>query len=133
MTDDADQVAMAALEAEFQSRKEELLRALAYTGGTHTLDDVWEGIKEGRLQLWMGPHSVMVTEVQATPQFRVLHFFLAAGRMEELEVMYPSVMEWGKTEMQCAKASLAGRPGWARSFLNKSGWTTSHLVLTKEI
>ena len=121
------------LEQEFASRKAEIERALAYTGGTHTIDDVWDLIQKGDLQLWVGPHSVMVTEIQQYPQCRTLHWFLAAGRLEELEVMYPSVMEWGKDQMGCTRASLAGRPGWARSFLTKDGWTTSHLVLTKEI
>ena len=124
---------MQSLEADFVRLKGEVERALAYTGGTHTVDDVWDKIKEGNLQLWVAPHSVMVTEIQSYPQCRVLHWFLAAGRMEELEAMYPTVLEWGKTEHQCTKASLAGRPGWARSFLSRDGWTTSHLVMTKEI
>lgn len=122
------------LAADFAQCKDEILRALEYTGGTHTLDDVWQGVQDGRLQLWLGPHSVMVTEVQSYPRCRTLNFFLAAGKLEELEAMYPVVMEWGKSEMQCDRASLAGRPGWARSFLTKKqGWEVSHLIITKEI
>lgn len=122
------------LAQEFAQCKDELLRALEYAGGTHDLDDVWQGVKDGKLQIWVGPHSVMVTEIQQAPKCRTLHFFLAAGVLPELEAMYPAVMEWGKTEMGCTRASLAGRPGWARSFLTKTnGWQASHLVLTKEI
>ena len=122
------------LEQEFASRKAEIERALAYTGGTHDLDDIWAGIESGKFQLWCGPHSVMITEVESYPKFRCLHFFLAAGRMPELEAMYPSVMEWGKDQMGCTVASLAGRPGWARSFLTReNGWQTSHLVMMKEM
>ena len=122
------------LAQEFAQCKDELLRALEYAGGTHTLDDVWEGVKSGAMQIWVGPHSVMVTEIQQFPQVRCCHFFLAAGVLAELEAMYPAVMEWAKAEMQCTRASLAGRPGWARSFLTKTnGWRASHLVLTKEI
>ena len=122
------------LAQEFAQCKDELLRALEYAGGTHTLDDVFDGIKDGRLQMWLGPHSVMVTEILQAPQCRTVHFFLAGGRMEELEAMYPAVIEWAKTEMKCDRASLAGRPGWSRSFLTKkNGWLASHLVLTKEI
>ena len=121
------------LEAEFIRLKGEVERALAYAGGSHTAEDVWEKVKKGDLQIWTAPHSVIVTELQSYPQYRVCHFFLAAGRMEEIEKMYPTVLEWAKQEHGCSRASLAGRPGWARSFLNKDGWTTSHLVMTKEI
>lgn len=122
------------LAADFAQCKDEILRALEYTGGTHTLDDVWEAVVAGKLQLWVAPHSVMVTEIEQYPRCRTLHFFLAAGKLEELEAMYPVVMEWGKKEMGCDRASLAGRPGWARSFLTKkNGWLSSHLVLTKEM
>lgn len=122
------------LEQEFAQCKDELLRALEYTGGTHDIDDVWQGVKDGKLQIWVAPHSVMVTEVEQYPKCRTLHFFLAAGKLEELEAMYPVVMEWGRNEMGCTRASLAGRPGWARSFLTKNnGWQASHLVLTKEM
>lgn len=120
--------------AEFTRCREELERALKFTGGTHDLDSVWKGIQDGDLQLWVAEHSVMVTEVQSYPLCRVLHFFLAAGRMEELEALYPLVMEWGRDEMDCTRASLAGRPGWARSFLTKKqGWEVSHLIIMKEI
>jgi hypothetical protein len=122
------------LAQEFQRCRTEIIRALAYTGGSHTIDDVWDLINKGDLQLWCGPHSVIVSEIQKYPQYQCLHFFLAAGRLDELEAMYPVVLEWGKQEHGVTRASLAGRPGWARSFLTKkNGWTASHLVLTKEI
>lgn len=121
------------LAQEFAQCKDELLRALEYAGGTHTLDDVWEAIKEGKLQLWLGPHSVLVTEVQSYPQHKTLHFFLGGGVMEEIRAMYPVVMAWGRDEMGCTKASLAGRPGWTRSFLVADGWKSSYVVMTKDI
>ncbi len=120
------------LAEEFKRHRATLARALEYTGGTHTLDDVWEGVLDGRFQLWTGPGSIVVTELLAYPQCRTLHFFLAAGKMEELTAMYPAILEWGKA-LGCSKASLAGRPGWTRGFLQREGWRASHLVMTKEL
>lgn len=119
------------LAQQFKATRGELERALAYAGGTHTLDDIWQGVIEGRFQLWTAPHSVMVTEVLEYPRCRALHYFLAAGKMDELEALYPAVLAWGKS-VGCTRASLAGRPGWARSFLAADGWKANHVVMTKE-
>ena len=120
------------LAAQFRERREELERALAYTGGTHTLDDVWQGVIEGKFQLWIFPESIAITEVLEYPRCRSLHVFLAAGRMQELEALYPVLLTWAM-KMGCDRMSVSGRPGWARSFLAKDGWQTSHIVITKAL
>lgn len=110
-------------------RNTHLARALSYSGETHEVADVLEGVHEGRFQMWTGEHSVMVTEVEQYPKGKVLHFFLAGGTMDELSVMFPFVRQWGK-DQGCVKATLTGRKGWARSFLTKHrGWRELDLVL----
>ena len=34
--------------------RRQIERALAFTGGTHTVDDVLEMVERGELQLWQG-------------------------------------------------------------------------------
>jgi hypothetical protein len=107
--------------------------ALAYSGGTHTYEDVLQMVEEERLQLWPGVHSVIVTEIIEYPRKRTLHFFIAAGNIAELEQMYPVVEQWGVMK-GCTAASLVGRPGWTRSFLSrKEGWKDGLVLMQKDL
>lgn len=108
-------------------------RALNFSGGTHTFDDVCQMVSEGRLQYWPGPNSIVVTEIIEYPRKRTLHFFLAAGNVAELEVMYPKIEEWGRLH-GCDSATLTGREGWVRSFLSrKEGWHQKLVVMAKDL
>lgn len=102
--------------------------ALAYSGGTHTFEDIRAMVAEGRLQFWPGPHSVGITEIQATPQRRTLNIFLAGGDAAELEALLPAVIEWAKTQ-GCTHGLMIGRRGWERTFLTRTGWTVAPTVV----
>lgn len=91
-----------------------VLRAVAATGGTHEVDDVIAAIEGGTMQLWCGPQSHIVTELQQFPRQRHLNVFLAAGSMREIEAMLPHIYEWGRLQ-GCVKATFTGRLGWLRS------------------
>jgi len=106
--------------------------ALEYSGGTHTVDDVAREIIAGKLQLWPGRQSAIVTEIEVYPRMKVIHFFLAGGDLAELQEMTPKIEAWGKAH-GCSRASLAGRRGWERSFLTREGYRPMWHVLAKEI
>ena len=107
--------------------------ALAYAGGTHTVDDVLAMIAEGRCQLWRGPNAAVVTEIDEYPREKVLHFFLAAGDMKELEAMQDGIMAWG-IERGCTKARFVGRRGWQRTFMARTGWRdTRYIIMEKSL
>lgn len=106
----------------------ELAAALDYAGGTYIVDDVLDRVAKGDAQAWYGPRSVVITEIIEHPRKRVLHFFLAAGIMAEIEVMAPLILAWGK-ERGCTGATLIGRKGWQRSFLARTGWKQSDCIL----
>lgn len=105
-----------------------IVQALAYAGDTHTADDVLASIAAGRMTLWPGPASAIVTEIADYPRQRHLHFFLAAGDRRELDAMTPVILDWGKG-LGCTKATLIGRKGWSRSL---PGWRTSPLVMMEK-
>lgn len=88
-------------------------------------------VESGTCLFWPGNHSVIVTETLEYPRRKVLHFFLASGNLPELAAMVPLILEWG-LENGCTSATLLGRKGWQRTFLAKSGWTTSDLVLMEK-
>lgn len=95
-------------------------RALEYAGGSHTLADIEAGIASGNFQRWDGEDSTIITEIVATPQQKILRFFLAGGSLAEIEAMTPGILFWGLRQ-GCVKAELIGRHGWQRTFAQKLG------------
>lgn len=90
-------------------------------------------VEQGRAQFWPGPNSVLITEVVDHPRKKVLHFFLAAGNLRELNAMYPGVERWGK-EQGCTAATLSGRKGWERvPASNRAGWQVKQVLMQKEL
>lgn len=110
-----------------EEAREEIERALYYTGGTHAFEDVRDAVSAGSLQFWPGPRSAVITEIIVAPRKKLLNFFLAGGDIHELEGMYPAIEAWGRAQ-GCTEAMFTGRPGWARSFLTKGqGWKRAKL------
>lgn len=113
----------------FEERRPYIAAALEYAGGTHTVEDVRAGCEDGTFQFWPAPHSVVVTEVLRTPQQLIVHVFLAAGRMDEIEEVHDRVEDWAR-RIGAHKLTLVGRPGWTRSFLaRRKGWRTRSMVI----
>ena len=106
--------------------------ALEYSGGTHGIEDIAEGLKTGKFQLWPADNSVVVTQINVYPRLKNLHFFLAGGDLDELKLMRPLIESWGKS-MGCTRVSLAGRQGWSKTFLKNEGYTPKWFVLSKDL
>lgn len=105
--------------------------ALEYASGSHSFDDVVAAVAAGQMQAWYGPGSVMVTELIAYPGYKAVNIFVAGGELPELERMTGPVLEWAKSE-GCTRAMFAGRPGWERTFLARTGWKVQKLVVMEK-
>ena len=116
----------------FAQVQPQLERALAYSGGTHSIEDVFIGIAQGQFDFWVKNGSVGITEIIDHPQMRVLNVFLAAGEMGDLESAFPEVEEYAR-QAQCSRITLLGRQGWARSFLIDQGFAPKWQVLAKDL
>ena len=107
--------------------------ALAHCQGTHTLEDVRQGIAKGALQLWIGERSVAVTELVNYPQRRVLNVFLAAGEHDDMAACMPGVEAFargvGASALMMA-GRVARRTGWDRLFGFETVWTGHWKELT---
>jgi hypothetical protein len=119
-------------EEHLQRLRHHVEAALEYSGGTHGIEDIAEGIKTGRFQLWPADNSVIVTEIIVYPRLKNLHFFLAGGDLDEIQLMQPLVESWGKS-MGCTRVSLAGRKGWEKTFLKDRGYKPKWFVLSKDL
>lgn len=119
-------------EEEFERLRHHVAAALEYSGGTHKVEDIAEGIRREQFQLWPGKNSVVVTEIIVYPQLKDLHYFLAGGDLDELRLMRPIIESWGK-EIGCSRVSLAGRKGWERTFLKGEGYEPKWFILCKDL
>ena len=106
--------------------------ALEYSAGTHTIEDVAQGVEGGRFQFWPGINSAVITEIIVYPRLKNLHYFLAGGDLDELKIMRPYIESWGK-QNGCTRVTLAGRKGWARTFLADEGYSQKWHILSKEL
>ena len=116
---------------EFIRCRDYIEAALEYTKGTHTIQDIWDGIVTGNFQFWPGEKSAVVTEIQIYPQAKVMHIFLAGGDLEELLEMEKSVRAYAKT-IGCNSMSISGRRGWLRIF-ERDGWKEVCTTIAKEL
>jgi len=104
--------------------------ALDKGGNTHSFIDICEGVISGKMQLWSGQKGCAITEIVVYPNKKILHVFLAGGKMEQITDMQESAIEWGKAQ-GCEGMSLSGRKGWVK-VLEKSGWKHTLTTLAKE-
>ena len=119
-------------EEDLQRLRHHVEAALEYSGGTHGIEDIAEGLKKGRFQLWPADDSVVVTEIIVYPRLKNLHFFLAGGDLDELRLMRPLIESWGR-DMGCTRVSLAGREGWSKTFLRDECYRPKWFVLSKDL
>lgn len=105
--------------------------ALAQGCGTHTFEDVAEGIRTGVMQLWPAVDACAVTEIAVYPQRKMLNCFLAGGNMARLKAMAPAMEEWARLQ-GCDGTELTGRRGWSRA-LADLGYREAAIVMRKEL
>mgnify|MGYP005635712167 FL=1 len=110
--------------------KEWIQSALDKGGNTHDFIDVVEGVLKGSMQLWSGEKGCAVTEIVVYPKKKVLHVFLAGGKLEQITDMHADAVKWAKTQ-GCQGMTIAGRPGW-KKILDKYGRKEQLVILGKE-
>jgi hypothetical protein len=114
-----------------------LAAALEHAHGTHTVDDVLEGVGKGELQIWIGDRSLAVTEILRFPRMRALNVFLGAGEIAELRACLPGLRAWARGA-GCSRLMWSGRLDLVDG--RRSGWeglmpefTPSHVTLFEEL
>lgn len=88
--------------------------ALQYASDCYTLDDLRNACLEGKMQLWPGKRSALVSEIAHYPNKTVCIVAFGGGDLEELAVMSRDVMAWAKS-VGCDVIQVQGRKGWARA------------------
>jgi len=114
-----------------KARLEQLQEALVGMGGTHTLDDIVDLIREGNMQSFVEGETWAITQIIQFPQRRVLEIFLVVGDMPEAEKLHDQIMAFAK-EHECTLVRCFGRAGWAKWALPR-GWTNGQRIYMKEL
>lgn len=87
--------------------------------GLYDMDDIYHAIICHDFQFWTTENSALITQVQYYPKKLVLHLFLAAGNLDELEELYLEAEAYARKE-GCSYITILGRQGWEKSFLTKN-------------
>lgn len=98
----------------------QIQEALDIGGNTHTVEDVAQELLDGKAQLWIHGEGMVITTVEDWPQKRILRFWLAAGKLDDILVMGDYIYQWGR-EQGCTEAGITGRRGWVKP-LATQGW-----------
>lgn len=106
--------------------------ALAHTGLTHlpptSLDAVRDAVDRGQLTLWPGQRAVLLTQHHPL----VLEIYLAAGDMQEIEVLHDRACAAAKAN-GARHAVFSGRRGWERTWITRAGWTATQTVFERTL
>lgn len=97
--------------------------------GSHTLNDVWAGVRAGEFHLWPGVRSAAVGELVEHPRRRDYHVWLAGGDLAELTTMERSASAFARA-LGCDRITLHGRKGWARALTD---YRPVYLALAKDL
>lgn len=106
-------------------------KALSKGGDTHTWEDVYAGLQEGKYQFFQKGGGVCITQVHQAPQVRYLHYFIVAGDMQDCLDLQPEIEAFAKAQ-GCKYVTSSGRMGW-RKVLPNYGWKETHVVYQKEL
>ncbi len=105
--------------------------AVARTGGTHEVEDIWNGVRDGQFVAWFGKQSIIITEFIEYPRKKTLHYFIVAGDLDEVLAMQPGIEALARAH-GCTSMTSAGRAGW-KPVLQKHGWEPNWQMMTKEL
>jgi len=117
---------------EFRRVQIHIENALEYNADTLNLQDIADQIATSEMHLWAGADSAIVTHFVFFPRKKALHVPFGGGNLAEIEAMHPYIIEFAKTA-GCQMISVAGRKGWERTFLKKTGFEFAYSVMILEI
>lgn len=119
------------LDEKRQRTFERLLEALRVSGSTHRIEDLMEALKTGRAQVWEHQGSLVVTEIMRHPRRTVLRYWLAAGEIDDLAALLPTLEQWGR-EVGADMVECEARRGWTPHAV-QHGYKPTAIIYRKEL
>jgi hypothetical protein len=114
-------------------------RAMEYSQGEYSLDDVIDGVLDKKMQLWgvvdgeAGIVGAAITRVIQAPGLTTLQIMYVGGTdMREWGPSFDATLnDFGKTQ-GCTRLQACGRHGWAKA-LKPQGYSQDYVVMGKAI
>jgi hypothetical protein len=106
-----------------EEKRARLQKALDQGGGTHTLQDVIDLVREGKAQFWENGDGSIITEVHTYPRRKDVHYWLASGDLRCCLELQSKIDPWAISR-GCTMATITGRKGWLRAAA-EAGWALS--------
>lgn len=113
-----------------EQKIERIEKALA-RGGTHTWEDVRDGLRAGRCQIFDSAAGVWITEIIDAPQMRYCHCWIVAGELPDVMTVQKEVEDFARSK-GCQRITAEARPGWkhvARAY----GWKQTSIMIAKDL
>jgi hypothetical protein len=102
------------LRSEFDRCWDWLWASLLEFGPTHSKEQVWDRILEGKAYLWSGQRCVILGEIIDHPiGISSFNYWLQGGNLDELLTMHAGIEQWAIAN-GCHVALGYGRKGWMR-------------------
>ena len=117
------------LGAQWERCAEYISDALAYAGGTHTMEDVYQAVTTGKAQFHPLEKSAIITEIVDYPRRAICRIWLAGGELDELMEAEKSIAVWAKS-LGCDAMEIIGRKGWQRQLKD---YTATAVILAKDL
>lgn len=113
----------------FNKARPHIEAALNHCGNTHSPEHVFSMLQAGVAKLYVGESAAVVTQDLTMPNGVQLHFWLAAGDLEELRRMETKITDAAR-KRGIKRVSLIGRSGWLKAL---PGYQDAGRILVKEI
>lgn len=109
-------------------------KVLKVGNGEYTAKDIFDGVADGRMTLWVAPtrynvKALAVTTFVQYPQIKTCRVMLGAGNLDLIVKNIEPIAEWAKA-LGCVAIEMSGRDGWERILTD---WTKTHIVMRKEL
>lgn len=95
-------------------------------------EDILDALARGEMQSFCEGESWVVSEIQLFPRKRVLNIVAMVGRLEDLDRLYPRVVQFAQ-DVAADFIRVVGRPGWESIEPSRWGFHPILSVWLKEI
>ena len=114
---------------------EYIQQVVDHSRGEATLEDYYEHISTGDMQLWVAVSknevlACMVTQIAPYPSKRVLRIIALGGVEMERWIEFLPDIEHCAMNMGCTSLEAGGRKGWLKILRD---WKCSYHILTKDL
>ena len=98
-------------------------------GSDYTLDDIYEGLCDKQMQLWMYDNAALVTSIQTDARNKFCLLVTLGGEHMSTWFQYlPIVEDWAK-DQGAKEMRLYGRPGWKKL----TGYNIDYCKMSKKL